>query len=315
MLQNDRKQYIWSGAAFLLGAILAALIFQQNGNLLTSPLEAFGLWLRNLSLSGAGGNLLSWVIVLSISALPALGLRRGKRRLANLLLLLCSVELFAALYFLVNPTLIVPAVMASEPTIAAKAWGLTALGCIAATLLCWVLLRTLWTLDERPANLLPQLLFWAAIIYAFLLGFGAVQQTLGDMHIVVAGNTEQPRVAISSSLLFILSAVELLPSLLAVWAILLGGKLAAALDAAPFEETTIALAESISKNCMMIVKLSLLLTVAGNVLQLLLFSKVAVIHMRIDLPLLTLVLCAALILLCKYFRSAKNVSDDNATII
>ena len=315
MTKDDRRQYAWSAAAFIIGAILAALIFGEDNSLLMEPLQAFGQWLRNLSLSGAGGNLLSWGIVLSISALPALGLRHRKHRLANLLLLLCSIELFAALYFLVNPTLIAPAAMTSEPNIAAKAWGLTALGCIAATLLCWVLLRTLWTLDEKPASLLPQLLFWAAIIYAFLLGFSAVQQTLGDIGTVAAGNTEQPRVVISSSLLFILSAVELLPSLLAVWAILLGGKLAAALDAAPFEETTIALAESISKNCMMIVKLSLLLTVAGNALQLLLFSKVAVIHMRIDLPLLTLVLCAILILLCKYFRKAKNVSDDNATII
>ncbi len=314
-MQKIQRQYLWSGAAFLLGAALAALAFSQDSIYLTQPLAAFGQWLRSLSLSGTGGNLLAWGIVLALSALPLLGLRCAERRAADLLLPLSGIELFAAQYFLVNPSLIMPTDLKLEQMAVTKIWGFSALGCIAATILCWALLRTLRQLDKKPASLLPRLLFWAAVIYAFALGFAAVQSVTGDMNSVAAGNTEQSRVFTSNILLFALSVIELLPSLLAVRVILLGGKLASALDAEPFAESTLTLAETISKRCMRIAKLSLLLTALGNALQLLLFPKAAMLHMQINLPLITLILCAVLILLCKYFRRAKNVSDDNATII
>lgn len=314
-MQKLERQYLWSGAAFLLGAALAALIFSQDGTLLAQPLAAFGQWLRGMSLSGAGGNLLAWGIVLALSALPLLGFRCAARRAADLLLPLAAIELFAAQYFLVNPSLILPAALKLNQYAAANVWGFTALGCIAATILCWLMLRTLRQLDEKPANLLPQLLFWAAVLYAFVLGFSAVQAVIGDMNSVSTGNTDENRVFTSYALLFSLAIIELLPSMLAVYAMLLGGKLAFALDAEPFVESTLTLAETISKGCMRIAKLSLLLTALGNALQLLFFSKAAMLHMQIKLPLITLLLCAVLIVLCKYFRRAKTVSDDNATII
>ena len=44
-------------------------------------LAGLGSWLRELSLSGPGGNAGAWAIVLGLTALPALGLLwRGRRR-------------------------------------------------------------------------------------------------------------------------------------------------------------------------------------------------------------------------------------------
>ncbi len=315
MTNKEQTYGVWSGIALLLGGILASLIEKQGSYQLVQPLANFGLWLRELSLSGTAGNMQAWAIVIGISALPALGLLWKKRRIADLLLLLSSAELFAALYFLVNPTLVLSPVLGTDAFSGSKMWGLVSFGCVLATLLCWALLRLLWNLNQKPAHLLPVLLLWAAVIYAFLLGFSTTQNVLSSMASVAAGNTAASRVSTSNSLLIVLSILELAPNLLAVWAILLGGKLAAALDAAPFAETTVTLAETIAQKCTQMVRVSLLLTVAGNLLQLLLFPYAAEINVKLHLPLITLVLCTVLTLLCHYFRKAKDVSDDNATII
>ena len=70
------------------------------------PAEAiprFGEWLRELSLSGAAGNILAWVIVLALAALPALGLLWRPRCQWDWLLPLAAAETFAGLYLLVKP--------------------------------------------------------------------------------------------------------------------------------------------------------------------------------------------------------------------
>lgn len=312
---KPQKTILWSFAALLLGGVLAAVIGVPNAQKLLSPFTAFGLWLRDLSLSGRIGDLTAWSIVLVISALPALGLFWKTRRKADWLLLVASGELFSSLYFLVNPTLLATAVPELGASTLAKPWALVSLGCVLSTLLCWVLLRLLGGLNKKPAHLLPTMLLWVALLYAFLLGFSSVQHTLQTMAAVVAGNTLAARVSTTNLLLILTAVLELIPNLFTVWAILLGGKLASALDDFPFAESTIALAENIAQKCTQMVQLSLLLTVATNALQLLFFSRIAQVHMQIQLPLLTIVTCASLTLLCKYFRRAKAIHDDNATII
>ena len=67
---------LFAGAAVALAAAapLAAL-------LPAGTLAGLGDWLRELSLSGPGGNAGAWGIALGLSALPALGLLlRGRRR-------------------------------------------------------------------------------------------------------------------------------------------------------------------------------------------------------------------------------------------
>ncbi len=58
--------------AFLAGALLPWLPTGQGAEALAEAVEAAGGWLRQLSLSGAGGNLLAWAIALLLSALPLL---------------------------------------------------------------------------------------------------------------------------------------------------------------------------------------------------------------------------------------------------
>ena len=113
----------------------------------------FGEWLRELSLSGAAGNILAWAIVLALSALPALGLLWRPRCQWDWLLPLAAAETFAGLYLLVNPSLV-----SNVPGIdGGKFIALAAVGSVSSTLLAWAVLRSLKHI-ERSVQEIPQVL-------------------------------------------------------------------------------------------------------------------------------------------------------------
>lgn len=271
-------------------------------------------WLRSLSLSGPAGNALAWVLVLALSALPALGLLRRGRRRTDWLLLLAGGEILAGLYFWVNPALIFPAELSGIPGLE-QGWALAA-GCGAAgTLAAWALLRLLGGLERSPAGLLPGLLRWASAAYGALAGASGVLSVLRAIEKVSAGNTAQARVMTSAVLLWVLAAIELIPSILGAWTLLWGGELVSALERDPFAGETVALAEAVARRCAWTARAALLTAVGCNLLQLLCVPVAASVSVSVYLPVGTLALCAALLVLCRYFRRAKAVSDDNDSII
>ena len=105
---NKLFRVIPAGAAL---GLLAGLVIQLVGDwtVLTLPVQALGEGLRELSLSGAGGNLAAWGLVLLLSALPLILLlpRKGRwRGDEDWLLALTFPLLLAGLVLLVNPTLL-----------------------------------------------------------------------------------------------------------------------------------------------------------------------------------------------------------------
>lgn len=315
MKRERQKNWRWPLLAAVSGGILGAVAYAIGVEAVIAALADFGQWLRSLSLSGSKGNTCAWLIVLAIAALPLLGLIWKERQRADWLLPLSAGQLLAALYFLVNPTLLSPGLHGTAASALGQGWGLVAVGAALGTLAVWALLRLLTILEQKPAKLLPSLLFCAAMLYAVLIGYSVIYNLLSEMASTAQGNTDAGRVAFSNALLILLAVLHMVPRLLAAWVLLWGGDLAEALDAAPFAEETVALAEAIARRCALVTRASLLVTVLGNLLQLLLFSLASAIHITVDLPLLTLALCAVLLLLCKYFRRSKAISDENDTII
>lgn len=313
------KRRFFPIAVAAVAGLLAGLLVTQAGGRFLDLLAAFGEWMYMTSYRTEGGNLLVWAIMTVIVALPAFGLLwKGKSR-ANWLLLLASFELVFVIYYLINPVILISdnawfALSLGTGQIA-RMWGMISLSCVAGTMIAWFMLRLLEKMEVIPARLLPRVLTWAALLYAAFAGFSAMNNLLNDMTAVAEANSDASRVLSSSVVLAVVAMLELIPQIFSAVVILWGADLAAALDGAPFEEGTMALAESIAHRCGLVARVSLLVSVAGNLLQLLLFSVAASVTIHIQLPILTLALCAVLLLLCKYFRRAKAVNDDNATII
>ena len=133
---------------------------------------------------------------------------------------------------------------------------------------------------------------------------------------VTAGNTGAATLAASSKIfLTVLTALQLIPALLAAAVLMRGSRMVEALDADPFAEETVALAENISRFCGTVIRVSLVAAVVCNLVQMAFFSRIANVDVSVYLPVLPLALAVVLQQLCRYFRRAKAVSDDNDTII
>lgn len=310
--RDARNRPVWFAAPLsaAVGVCMGCMMESKRSMAPFTALAELGVWLREKSLSSGGGNLAAWAIVLAISALPLLGFLTRKRKKADVLLPLASLVLAAWLFFLVNPTLLGTVVPMAE------GWAMCGLATAGSILVCWALLRLVDRLESADTNRLSLLLFWGAAVYLLLLGAGTAQTLLGKWGQVASGNTGAADLVSSTKLaLTALTVLELVPALLAAAVLMRGSKLVEALDADPFGEATIALAERISRFCGWVVRVSLAVTVVCNLLQMAFFSRIADVDVSVYLPVLPLALAAVLQQLCRYFRRAKAVSDDNDTII
>ena len=276
-------------------------------------LERLGEWLRELSLSGETGNAAAWAVVLILSALPALGLLwKGRSRL-DWLLPLASAEILAGLFYLVNPTLMTTE-YGARPMI-----GLAAAGCAAASLLAWAVLRCLKEIlmAELPGRTMERLLRWSALALAWM---SVLAQGVGlwqEIQRTAESNTALDARALLPTYLVlgILALMDLLPTLLCCQMLRWGGRLALRMEEDPFGEDTVSLAERLGGQCVRAAEMSVGICVAGNLLQFLLLPVLHTARFNVSFPFAPVLLAAVLGLLCRYFRRAKAVSDDNGTII
>jgi hypothetical protein len=281
---------------------------------LLEALPRLGRWLRELSLSGPGGNAAAWAVVLALAALPALGLLWRGRCRWDWLLALAGGEILGGLFFLVNPTLLgVP--LEGEP--AAKLWGLTVAGGTGAVLLAWAVLRWLRALERGASGRsVERLLSWAALMAGALAILAQGLDLAGKLQNVASSNTAPGLDLVPTYLtLCLLAAADLVPSLLGCAVLRWGGRLAAALEADPFAGATVALAERVRVRCGWVAAASVLVCAGESVVQMVLFPVLHTASFTVSFPFFTVLLAAVLGLLCQYFRRAKAVSDDNGTII
>lgn len=281
---------------------------------LLEALPRLGRWLRELSLSGPGGNAAAWAVVLALAALPALGLLWRGRCRWDWLLALAGGELLGGLFFLVNPTLLgVP--LEGEP--AAKLWGLTVAGGTGTVLLAWAVLRWLRALERGASGRsVERLLSWAALLAGALAILAQGLDLAGKLQNVASSNTAPGLDLVPTYLtLCLLAAADLVPSLLGCAVLRWGGRLAAALEADPFAGATVALAERVRVRCGWVAAASVLVCAGESVVQMVLFPVLHTASFTVSFPFFTVLLAAVLGLLCQYFRRAKAVSDDNGTII
>ena len=287
---------------------------EGSGKVLLEALPRLGRWLRELSLSGPGGNAAAWAVVLALAALPALGLLWRGRCRWDWLLALAGGEILGGLFFLVNPTLLgVP--LEGEP--AAKLWGLTVAGGTGAVLLAWAVLRWLRALERGASGRsVERLLSWAALMAGALAILAQGLDLAGKLQNVASSNTAPGLDLVPTYLtLCLLAAADLVPFLLGCAVLRWGGRLGAALEADPFAGATVALAERVRVRCGWVAAASVLVCAGESVVQMVLFPVLHTASFTVSFPFFTVLLAAVLGLLCQYFRRAKAVSDDNGTII
>ena len=196
--------------------------------------------------------------------------------------------------------------------------SIAAAGCVSATLLAWAVLRWLRDAEHHTdtGRTLEKLLGFAAVMLGWLAAWNTGLTAWQNIQNVASANT-MPGVSLAGTNFFIilLAAADLIPTLLGCGALLLAGRLAGAMEADPFGENTIAMAEKLSRDCGKIAAASVLICAGGNLLQFIWMPYLHSVHFTVSFPVFTVLLAVTLDLLCRYFRRAKAVSDDNDTII
>ena len=312
--------------AALAGALIPLIPTVQVAGALTAPIELAGGLLRELSLSGPGGNLLAWAIVLLAAGLPLLLLvlppNRGRRHWEDIFLPASSLLLIGLAFCAVNPSYLDRFFGSTLLIAAAMIW--------VSLLVFWGVLRLLRGMEEAPLERLSGVLRILLVGCAALLVFAAASRVSGA--IVEINNLQQDWtlfLAVASvpepsgltgdqalNIALALPLVELIPDLLGAWMLLLAADLTTALARDPFGEESVGRCVTTARWSRLAIQATLVLTLGVNLVKLARYdSLITEVKVSLDLPLIPLILSAALYLLCRCVQRGRELQEDNDSII
>ena len=312
--------------AALAGALIPLIPTVQVAGALTAPIELAGGMLRELSLSGPGGNVLAWALVLLAAGLPLLLLvlppNRGRRHWEDIFLPASSLLLIGLAFCAVNPSYLDRFFGSTLLIAAAVIW--------VSLLVFWGVLRLLRGMEEASLEKLSGVLRILLVGCAALLVFAAASRVSGA--IVEINNLQQDWtlfLAVASvpepsgltgdqalNIALALPLVELIPDLLGAWMLLLAADLTTALARDPFGEESMRRCVTTARRSRLAIQVTLVLTLAVNLVKLIRYDYlISEVKVSLDLPLIPLTLSAALYLLCRCIQRGKELQEDNDSII
>lgn len=312
--------------AALAGALIPLIPTVQVAGALTAPIELAGGLLRELSLSGPGGNVLAWAIVLLAAGLPLLLLvlppNRGRRHWEDIFLPASSLLLIGLAFCAVNPSYLDRFFGSTLLIAAAVIW--------VSLLVFWGVLRLLRGMEEAPLEKLSGVLRILLVGCAALLVFAAASRVSGA--IVEINNLQQDWtlfLAVASvpepsgltgdqalNIALALPLVELIPDLLGAWMLLLAADLTTALAREPFGEESVGRCVTTARWSRLAIQATLVLALGVNLVKLARYdSLITEVKVSLDLPLIPLILSAALYLLCRCVQRGRELQEDNDSII
>lgn len=312
--------------AALAGALIPLIPTVQVAGALTAPIELAGGMLRELSLSGPGGNVLAWAIVLLAAGLPLLLLvlppNRGRRHWEDIFLPASSLLLIGLAFCAVNPSYLDRFFGSTLLIAAAVIW--------VSLLVFWGVLRLLRGMEEAPLEKLSGVLRILLVGCAALLVFAAASRVSGA--IVEINNLQQDWtlfLAVASvpepsgltgdqalNIALALPLVELIPDLLGAWMLLLAADLTTALARDPFGEESVGRCVTTARWSRLAIQATLVLALGVNLVKLARYdSLITEVKVSLDLPLIPLILSAALYLLCRCVQRGRELQEDNDSII
>lgn len=312
--------------AALAGALIPLIPTVQVAGALTAPIELAGGLLRELSLSGPGGNVLAWAIVLLAAGLPLLLLvlppNRGRRHWEDIFLPASSLLLIGLAFCAVNPSYLDRFFGSTLLIAAAMIW--------VSLLVFWGVLRLLRGMEEAPLEKLSGVLRILLVGCAALLVFAAASRVSGA--VVEINNLQQDWtlfLAVASvpepsgltgdqalNIALALPLVELIPDLLGAWMLLLAADLTTALARDPFGEESVGRCVTTARWSRLAIQATLVLALGVNLVKLARYdSLITEVKVSLDLPLIPLILSAALYLLCRCVQRGRELQEDNDSII
>ena len=286
------------------------------------PFEQIGTALRSLSVSGAAGNTVAIAAYCVLCLLPIMYLLfrviKKRAKAEDCLLVLLSAVLFAVIYWMINPAYLARHFGLAELVSANRAIsGIS----VYSILTGYVVLRAMRAFAKNATGSMLRYLrvllgvLCAVFIYTIfasqLSGLIAAMQKLTETNTALEGSQLMP----SYIFLVIQYIVSALPHALSIVIAIEGFDLIKALEENQYGEAVVSSAQKISRICRGSVVAIMLSQISANILQLALGAIVHSSYYTLSIPLLSIIFVLAALLLAKYFEQARQLKDDNDSII
>lgn len=316
--------------AILLGVeavvcMAAALLLaepQSSGYLVIAqfPFAQAGLLLRALSLSGPWGNGAALVLYIGLCAVPllfaALHIKRRAFKAEDVLLLVMSGFAFYMMYMMINPALLrqIPCYISED--VGKAILGGAFYSILIGYLVFRLLRRTETTATASLLRMLRLLLAAAAVAVVFGISYIGLADVKAKLAAIASGNTD-PAISLGLTNFFVLLrfALTQLPAFMELVILLMGMRLCGCLSNDRYGQESVAAAgrlASFSKKTVMVILLS---SIILNLAQILFAASLVSVDFWTTLPLDSLVVALAALLLARYFADSRELAQDNQLFI
>ena len=289
-------------------------------SVLAFPFEQIALGLRALSLSSVGGNSVAIAIYAVVCLLPAgamlLRMRKHGFRGEDALAFILSAAMFAAIYFMINPSLLYGGMGSAVAPMLNAVLGGVCWCVVVSWLVLKILRRSIGAEREGVQRLLMLCLVALAFVFVAVAFGGGVGAFLASGEKLREGNTGGVVSLVPTYIFLALqSAVVALPYVLDAILAVMGAETLAAMGTERYGEETAAKAEALSAFAALSLKITVVVSLVFNLLQFLFIRRLLVVDISISLPVVSLAFMLALALLSRLVRENKSLKDDNDLFI
>ncbi|MGL6198033.1 MAG: hypothetical protein ACRC3H_03770 [Lachnospiraceae bacterium] len=288
---------------------------------LAFPFEQIGMGLRVLSLSGSMGNAVAIVIYIATSMLPAIILLvlRKKRKLQaeDGLLVVLSILLFAVMYLMINPGFI----SITSSNMDGAAFGKAILGsAVYSVLIGYLTLRILRLFFvggmDKLIHYMAVMLGLLNVIFVYLIFGAGLNKLIQSIMTLCADNAGyEYLLGLSYVCLILQFIVGVLPVILNVLIVFTALRLLNELLKDRYSAETVAVAKRMSKQCVLVLVVTILSNIGLNLFQLLFTRSLMVHDSTVQIPIFSIIFVLAILLLTRLFAANKLLKDDNDMFI
>lgn len=306
-----RNNQLTVAALFL--PILLPLFSFRHIQLFTLPFVWIGKGLRTLSLVGTGGNITAIVLYVLLSMLPFLFCLKQKWTAENWLLPLTSAAIFYCLYYMINPALRPSALRGDVGT-------LILCGSVWSLLLAWTVIQLLRRYNSADISgiyrVLRILLTFCALWCIWIILSVSLYDFVAEIKTVRESNT-MPGLNLIPTFIFLSLrfAIAALEYALDAFLMYQSIRLLRELEKDSYSEGSYAAAQhaaTCSKRTLCIIVLS---HAGFNLAQVLFAGTLHNLHVQLRLPIFSIALVFAMLVLPRLLYQGKQLKEDNDLFI
>lgn len=305
---------------------IAAALAQSNPNVsgyllvMQFPFAQLGSLLRALSLSSAFGNIIAFIIYMVICAVPLvfvlLHIIKKTFRIEDWLLVVMSGFGFYIMYMMINP-----AMLSLIPSFIINDLGKAVLGGAFYSLLIGyfvfkMLRKTNSSSTDSLLRVLRVLLAVAAVILVFAISYIGISGIKAKLAAIQSGNTD-PSVSLGFTNFFVVLRYVFtqLPAFMELVIFILAMQLCNKLREDTYGEGAVESAKKLASFCKKTVVVILLCCITLNLLQIVFAGSLVSVDYNTVLPLDSIIIAFAALLLMRFFIASRELSQDNKMFI